>query len=135
MPQLNYFNVQLIFELTFLQFLSNAYLRGVRFPQGFDVVHSVILKNIYIQKVEYKHVNSGKMRSEGWNNNKTIKPSTSKFAGHNRSLSLRQVLRRWDVPARDLGLLRRGRGQLFVLHFCLGHIVVTRVKVLLLEKG
>lgn len=88
----------------------------------------------YIQKVEYKHVNSRKIRSEGWNDNKTIKPLTSKFAGHNWSLSLGQVLRCWDVAAGDLRLLRRGWGQLFVLHFCFGHVVVPRVKVFWLEK-
>lgn len=84
--------------------------------------------------MEYKHVNIRKIRSDGWNDNKTIKPSTSKFAGHNWSLSLGQVLRGRDVASGDLRLLRRGGGQLFVLHFCFGHVVVPRVKVFWLEK-
>lgn len=65
---------------------------------------------------------------------KHIKPSANKFAGHNRSLSLRQVLRCWDVPTSDLRLLRRGRWQLLVLHFGLCHVVVTGIKVFLLRN-
>lgn len=65
---------------------------------------------------------------------KHIKLSANKFTGHNRSLSMRQVLRCWDVPTSDLGLLRRGRWQLLVLHFGLCHVVVPRIKVLLLHN-
>lgn len=63
-----------------------------------------------------------------------IKPLANKFAGHNRSLSLRQILRCWDVPTSDLSLLRRGWWQLLVLHFGLCHVVVTGIKVLLLRN-
>lgn len=38
------------------------------------------------------------------------------------------------MPACDFGLLRRGGWQLLILHFRLGHVVVTGVKVLLLHK-
>lgn len=65
---------------------------------------------------------------------KAMKPSTSQLAGHYGSLSLRQVLRCWDVPPCDLILLRWGWWQLFILHFCFGHVVITRVKILLLDK-
>lgn len=63
-----------------------------------------------------------------------IKTSTSQLAGHNGSLSLRQILRCWDVAPRDLSLLCWRRWQLFILHFCLGHVVIPRVKILLLHK-
>lgn len=38
------------------------------------------------------------------------------------------------MPACDLRLLRWGGWQLLILHFRLGHVVVARVKVLLLHK-
>ncbi len=38
------------------------------------------------------------------------------------------------MPPCDLGLLRWGRWQLFILHFRLGHVVVAGVEVLLLDK-
>lgn len=64
-----------------------------------------------------------------------VSASACQFAGHQRRFSLGQVLRGGDVVARDLRLLRcRRRRQLFVLDLGFGHVVVTGVKVLLLQR-
>lgn len=62
-------------------------------------------------------------------------PSTSarQLAGHQRRLPLGEVLGGGDVVSRDLGLLRCSRGQL-LLDLGFGHVVVSRVKILLLER-
>lgn len=55
------------------------------------------------------------------------------FAGHQRLIPLWQVLRGGDVVSGDLRLLRRCCRELLVLHLGFGHVIVTRVKVFLLQ--
>ncbi len=56
------------------------------------------------------------------------------FTCYQWGLSLRKVLRGWNVIPGDDVLVWSGCGrQLFVLHLCLGHIVISWVKILLLE--
>ena len=74
-------------------------------------------------RLEWTHNNVHKM---------LINKSTSEFAGYNGRLSLRQVLGCGYVVSGDLSLLCWSHGQLFVLHFGFSHVVVTRIKVLLL---
>lgn len=63
-------------------------------------------------------------------------PSASQFAGHNGGLPLGDVLGRGDVVPGYLCLLSRRhcRQLLLVLHLSLGHVVVPRVKILLLQR-
>lgn len=56
----------------------------------------------------------------------------SKFAGNQGGLPLWKVLRCGNVVPGDKVFVRTCHGQLFV-HLILGHVVVARVKVLLLE--
>lgn len=60
--------------------------------------------------------------------------SARQLAGHQRWFPLGEVLGGGDVVSRDLGLLRRSRGQLFVLYLGFGHVIVPGVKILLLER-
>lgn len=55
------------------------------------------------------------------------------LAGHQRLFPLRQVLRGGNVVSGDLRLLRRSSRELLVLHLGLGHVIVARVKVFLLQ--
>lgn len=61
-----------------------------------------------------------------------LSASACQFTGHQRRFPLRQVLGGGDVVPCDLGLLRCSCRQLLVLYLCLSHVVVARVKVLLL---
>lgn len=63
-----------------------------------------------------------------------LSTSARQLAGHQRWFPLGEVLGGRDVVSSDLGLLRRSRGQLFVLDLGFGHVVVPGVKILLLEK-
>ena len=59
--------------------------------------------------------------------------SAGQFAGHQGWFPLGQVLWRGDVVSRgDLSLLRSSCWKLLVLDLGFGHVVVARVKVLLL---
>lgn len=58
--------------------------------------------------------------------------SACQFTGHQRRFPLGQVLGGGDVVPCDLGLLWCSCRQLLVLYFRFSHVVVARVKVLLL---
>lgn len=60
--------------------------------------------------------------------------SARQLAGHQWGFPLRQILRRGNVIAGDFCLLRLCRRELLVLDLRLCHVVVARVKVLLLER-
>ena len=64
-------------------------------------------------------------------------PSTSacQLAGHQRWFPLGEVLGGGDVVSSDLGLLRCRGGHLFALYLGFGHVIVPRIKILLLGKG
>lgn len=57
------------------------------------------------------------------------------LAGYKRGFSLREVLWRGDVVSCHQVLVRPRTWQLLGFHLCLGHVVVTRIEVLLLEEG
>lgn len=61
--------------------------------------------------------------------------SACQFTGHKRGFPLGQVLGGGDVVPCDLGLLWCSCWQLFVLYLRFCHVVVTRVKVLLLQEN
>lgn len=58
--------------------------------------------------------------------------SAGQLAGHDVGLPLWEVLGGGDVLARDLRLLSGGRRKLLVLHLGFSHVVIARVKILLL---
>lgn len=60
--------------------------------------------------------------------------SACQFTGHQRRFPLRQVLGGGDVVSCDFGLLWCSCRQLLVLYLCFGHVIVTRIKVLLLLR-
>lgn len=59
--------------------------------------------------------------------------SDGEFAGHQRLFPLRKVLRGGNVVSGDLFLLHRCSRELLVLHLGFGHVIVTGVKVFLLQ--
>ena len=60
--------------------------------------------------------------------------SASEFTGHQGGFPLGQVLGGGNVVPCDLGLLCRGGRQLLILYLGFGHVVVTGVKILLLQR-
>lgn len=60
--------------------------------------------------------------------------SACQFAGDQRRFPLGQVLGGGDVVPRDLRLLWCSCWQLLVLYLCFRHVVISRIKVFLLQR-
>lgn len=85
-------------------------------------------------RLAWRGLGLGGAEGDGGQAAKGLSASARQFAGHQRRFPLRQVLGGGDVVPCDLRLLRRRRRQLLVFDLRFGHVVVTGVEILLLQR-